>query len=53
MDGKKGRRSRWVSNWPYTPAVAKATRGLYEKVSHVIPEIEWPVFAPASSRSIA
>jgi quinolinate synthase len=30
----------------YTPAVAKATRDLYAKVSHVIPEIEWPVFAP-------
>lgn len=30
----------------YTADVAKATRGLYEKVSHVIPEIEWPVFAP-------
>ena len=30
----------------YTPAVAKATAPLYAKVSHVIPEIEWPVFAP-------
>jgi quinolinate synthase len=30
----------------YTPAVAKATQDLYAKVSHVIPEIEWPVFAP-------
>ncbi len=30
----------------YTPAVAKATEALYRKVSHVIPEIEWPVFAP-------
>src|SRR5215469_7171690 len=30
----------------YTPAVAKATAPLYRKVSHVIPEIEWPVFAP-------
>jgi quinolinate synthase len=30
----------------YTPAVAKATQDLYAKVSHVIPEIEWPVYAP-------
>ena len=30
----------------YTPAVAKATAALYRKVSHVVPEIEWPVFAP-------
>src|ERR1700753_3970940 len=31
----------------YTPAVAEATRGLYAKVAHVVPEIEWLVFAPA------
>jgi len=30
----------------YTPDVAKATADLYKKVAHVIPEIEWPVFAP-------
>ena len=30
----------------YTPAVAKATDALYRKVSHVVPRIEWPVFAP-------
>jgi quinolinate synthase len=30
----------------YTAAVAKATAPLYAKVRHVIPEIEWPVFAP-------
>ncbi|MEI9993721.1 MAG: quinolinate synthase NadA [Rhizomicrobium sp.] len=30
----------------YTPAVAKATDALYRKVSHVVPQIEWPVFAP-------
>ncbi|HJW40128.1 MAG TPA: quinolinate synthase NadA [Rhizomicrobium sp.] len=30
----------------YTPAVAKATAPLYAKVRHVIPKIEWPVFAP-------
>ena len=31
---------------PFTPAVARATRGLYERVSHVVPEIEWAVHAP-------
>jgi quinolinate synthase len=31
---------------PYTPAIARATQDLYAKVAHVIPEIEWPVFAP-------
>jgi quinolinate synthase len=31
---------------PFTPAVAQATQPLYAKVSHVIPEIEWPVHAP-------
>ncbi|HEV2560651.1 MAG TPA: quinolinate synthase NadA [Rhizomicrobium sp.] len=30
----------------YTPQIAAATRGLYQKVAHVIPEIEWPVHAP-------
>jgi len=30
----------------YTPDVAKATAPLYAKVSHVVPEIEWPTFAP-------
>ena len=30
----------------YTDAVAHATAGLYRKVSRVIPEIEWPVYAP-------
>src|ERR1700743_2122284 len=30
----------------YTDAVARATRGLYARVSTVIHEIEWPVFAP-------
>jgi quinolinate synthase len=35
-------------NWElaYTPAVARATRALYAKVAHVIPEIEWAVHAP-------
>jgi len=31
---------------PYTPAVAAATAGAYERVAHVIPEVEWPVHAP-------
>jgi len=30
----------------YTPAIARATAHLYEKVRHHIPEIEWPVHAP-------
>src|SRR5215475_3145906 len=30
----------------YTDAVARATSGLYARVSKVIPEIEWPVHAP-------
>ncbi len=31
---------------PFTPDVARATRNLYERVSHVVPEIEWPAYAP-------
>ncbi len=30
----------------YTPEIAAATRHLYAKVSNVVPEIEWPAFAP-------
>jgi quinolinate synthase len=30
----------------YTLDVAEATRALYAKVAHVVPEIEWPVHAP-------
>ncbi|HEX2593850.1 MAG TPA: quinolinate synthase NadA [Rhizomicrobium sp.] len=30
----------------YTPDVARATAPLYAKVAHVVPEIEWPTFAP-------
>src|SRR6185436_14923285 len=30
----------------YTPEVAAATRELYAKVANVVPEIEWPAFAP-------
>src|ERR1041385_3164196 len=31
---------------PFTPEIARATHGLYDRVSHVVPEIEWPVHAP-------
>ena len=31
---------------PYTPEIAKATAPLYARVAHVVPEIEWPFFAP-------
>ncbi|MFO7260493.1 MAG: quinolinate synthase NadA [bacterium] len=30
----------------YTPEVAEATAPIYERVRHVIPEVEWPVHAP-------
>src|SRR5579871_362473 len=30
----------------YTPQVARDTRALYDKVAHVVPQIEWPTFAP-------
>jgi quinolinate synthase len=30
----------------YTQDVARQTRRLYEKIAHVVPEIEWPVHAP-------
>jgi quinolinate synthase len=31
---------------PYSPEVARATAALYQRVRHVVPEIEWPFFAP-------
>jgi quinolinate synthase len=31
---------------PYSAEIAAATAPLYERVKHVVPEIEWPVFAP-------
>jgi quinolinate synthase len=31
---------------PFTPAIAAATAALYARVRHVVPEIEWPFFAP-------
>ena len=30
----------------YTPQIAEATAPLYARVAHVVPEIEWPFFAP-------
>lgn len=30
----------------YTPAVAGATAPIFDRVKHVIPEVEWPVHAP-------
>src|SRR3954469_19829748 len=30
----------------FTPEVAKATAAHYARVAHVVPEVEWPVFAP-------
>ena len=31
---------------PYTPEIAGATASLYSRVARVIPEIEWPAYAP-------
>ena len=30
----------------YTPAIAEATAPFYARVKHVVPAMEWPVFAP-------
>src|SRR5471032_1610945 len=30
----------------YTPEIARDSRALYQKISHVVPEIEWPTFGP-------
>ena len=30
----------------YTPEIARKTQALYEKVKNVIPEMEWPTYAP-------
>ncbi len=37
--------SRMVDS-DYTPEVARRTAALYERVSRVVPEMEWPVHAP-------
>jgi quinolinate synthase len=36
----------FASELDFTPEVARATRDVYAKVAHVVPEIEWPTFAP-------
>ena len=33
-------------NLDYTPEVARQTASVFERVKHVIPEVEWPVHAP-------
>ncbi|HSZ11141.1 MAG TPA: quinolinate synthase NadA [Rhizomicrobium sp.] len=38
-----GRRQKEL---PFTPEVARATSALYDKIAHVVPEIEWAVHAP-------
>ena len=30
----------------FTPAVERATAAIYERVRHVIPDVEWPIHAP-------
>jgi quinolinate synthase len=35
-----------IPTFEYTPEVARETAHLYERVARVIPEAEWPVFAP-------
>jgi quinolinate synthase len=35
-----------MENLPYTAEIAAATAPFYARVKHVVPEIEWPVFAP-------
>lgn len=30
----------------YTPEIAKLTAPIYERVSRIIPQVEWPVYAP-------
>ena len=36
----------WPVTLAYSPAIAAETASLYDRVSRVIPEIEWPVHAP-------
>jgi quinolinate synthase len=35
-----------IAELEYTPEVARETRVIFERVAHVIPEVEWPVHAP-------
>jgi quinolinate synthase len=39
-----------TSTLEYTPAVERATRAVYDRVRHVIPDVEWPVHAPLIAR---
>ena len=39
-----------TSTLEYTPAVERATREVYDRVRHVIPDVEWPVHAPLIAR---
>src|ERR1700726_3864601 len=36
-------------NLAFTPEVAAGTAPLYRKIAKVVPEIEWPVFAPQNA----
>jgi quinolinate synthase len=38
--------NRQATVLPFTPEIARDTRRLYDRVAHVIPEIEWAVHAP-------
>jgi quinolinate synthase len=35
-----------VAELPYTPAVERETRPIFERVENVIPRVEWPIHAP-------
>ncbi len=35
-----------VIELPYTSAIERETRPIFERVAHIIPEVEWPVHAP-------
>jgi quinolinate synthase len=39
-----------TSTLEFTPAVERATRAVYDRVRHVIPDVEWPVHAPLIAR---
>ncbi|HEV7785966.1 MAG TPA: quinolinate synthase, partial [Thermoanaerobaculia bacterium] len=38
--------ARPYASLDYTPAVARATEAIHQRVRSVIPDLEWPVFAP-------
>jgi quinolinate synthase len=35
-----------IAELEYTPDIARETRPVFERVAHVIPEVEWPLHAP-------